>query len=141
MTTTLTSIVPYERPEVLNGHTEKIDSACGSVFCIFNIDNQQLKEIGIIKGKAGCCDNLLLRVISLLVSKLLQSGLPIEEIEGILQNQFEGNCGNNPIWVSGTMYHSCIDFIFKRILEDIKIYEEIKKEKETQNTQVSTPSA
>ena len=129
MTITSTFMLPYNRPEVLQGHTEKVESSCGSVFVIMNTDNHTLKEIGIIKGKAGCCDNLLLRVISLLVSKLLQSGLPTEEIESILQNQFEGNCGNNLIWVNGIQYHSCIDFIFKRILEDIKSYEEIKEEK------------
>ena len=135
-------IIPYDRPEVLNGHTEKIESSCGSVFVIFNTDNQTLKEIGIIKGKAGCCDNLLLRVISLLLSKLLQSELPREEIKGILEKQFEGNCGNNAIWVNGLMYHSCVDYIFKRILEDMTSYGEIKEEKleaiSEANTQMST---
>ena len=60
----------YTRPEVLSGHTEKIISGCGSVFAIFNEDDHKLKEVGIIQGKSGCCTNLLLRVISLLISKL-----------------------------------------------------------------------
>lgn len=111
--------IPYNRPDVLDGHTEKINAPCGSVFAIFNTDNNTLKEIGIIKGKAGCCDNLLLRVISLLLSKLLQSNLSREEIRDFLEKQFEGNCGNNTLWVNGLMYHSCIDYIFKRVIEDM----------------------
>ena len=118
----------YERPEVLESHTEKIQSPCGSVFIIFSTDNHKLKEIGLIKGKVGCCNNLLLRVISLLLSKLLQSGLPRENIKDILEKQFEGNCGSGAIWVNGIMYHSCIDFIFKRIIEDLLSRGEIEIE-------------
>ena len=120
----------YERPDTLTGYTRRINSACGSVFVVFNEDNQKLKEIGIIKGKSGCCDNLLLRVISLLLSKLLQSGLSGNEIKNILEKQFEGNCGNNLIWSDGIAYHSCIDFIFKSILQDMASQGEIQIEEE-----------
>lgn len=134
-------MLPYNRPEVLCGHTEKIESSCGSVFVIMNTDNYTLKEIGIIKGKAGCCNNLLLRVISLLLSKLLQSDLPKEEIKNILEKQFDGNCGNNPIWVGGLMYHSCVDYIFKRILEDLINYGEIKEEETSKEEATNTDIA
>ncbi len=120
----------YERPDVLDGHTEKINAPCGSVFFILNTDNNTLKEIGIIKGKAGCCDNLLLRVISLLLSKLLQSELSREEVRDFLEKQFEGNCGNNAIWINGVMYHSCMDYIFKRVIEDMINRKEITLEEE-----------
>lgn len=125
-------MINYARPEVLEGHTEKFSAPCGSVFAIFNTDNNTLREIGIIKGKAGCCDNLLLRVISLLLSKLLQSGLPKDDIVNFLEKQFEGNCGNNNIWVNGRIYHSCIDYIFKRIIEDLLSRGEITLEEEKQ---------
>jgi ribonucleoside-diphosphate reductase alpha chain len=124
----------YERPEVLEGYTKKIKSSCGAVFVILNQDNHRLREVGIIKGKSGCCNNLLLRVISLLLSKLLQSGLPSVEIKSILEKQFEGNCGNNLIWVDGHTYHSCIDYIFKSILEDMTSRGEITLDEEKEIT-------
>lgn len=120
----------YQRPEMLSGYTHKLSPSCGSVFVIFNDDGTTAREVGIIKGKSGCCDNLLLRVISLLLSKLLQSGLPREDIRHILEKQFEGNCGNNLIWVDGVSYHSCIDYIFKNILQDMLARKEIVSEEE-----------
>ncbi|MCK9370623.1 hypothetical protein M0R04_11995 [Candidatus Dojkabacteria bacterium] len=120
----------FIREEVLHGYTRKLEPSCGSVFTIFNDDGNTAREVGIIKGKSGCCDNLLLRVISLLLSKLLQSGLSREEIKSILENQFEGNCGNNLIWVDGIKYHSCIDFIFRSILQDMASRGEVKIEEE-----------
>jgi len=134
----------YERPEVLSSYTHKINASCGSVFVVFSEDNCIAREVGIIKGKSGCCDNLLLRVISLLLSKLLQSGLTREEIKNILEKQFEGNCGNNLIWVDGIAYHSCIDFIFRNLLQDmagrgeIKLHEEEKEEGSKEETTADT---
>lgn len=129
----------YERPEVLESRTEKLDAPCGAVFVIFSNDGVKIREIGIIKGKQGSCNNHLLRVNSLLLSKLLQADLPPEEIQNILEKQFDGNCGNGFIWKEGVAYHSCTDFIFRIILEEMISREEIKpKEKESVEAETST---
>jgi hypothetical protein len=116
----------WKRPEVLESYTKKIKAPCGSIYCIFGSDENKLKEIGLIRGKCGTCNNMLLRVISILISKLLQTDLPRDEIIDMLEKQFEGNCGNGAFYFDGVQYHSCIDFMFKKMVEDLASRGEIE---------------
>jgi ribonucleoside-diphosphate reductase alpha chain len=126
-----------ERPEVLEGYTIRLKTPCGPFFVTLNECENKLYEIQMSIGKSGTCQNLLFRTIALLISVLLQSGISKENIAKALSHQMEGNCGNNKIWNEGEAYHSCIDYTFKKIVEDMANRGEIEEEKET-STQTTT---
>lgn len=109
----------WKRPETLEGHTIRLKTPCGSMFMTINECEEKVCEIMLNLGKSGTCQNLLFRTISLLVSVMLQSGISKDKIYKALDKQMEGNCGNGRIYSDGIEYHSCIDFIFKRIIEEL----------------------
>lgn len=119
-----------KRPATLSGYTKKFNSPCGSFFLTLNEHEDKLYEIIACIGKSGSCQNLLFRTITLLISAMLQSGMPKEKIKKILFKQFEGNCGNGTIHWKGNEYHSCVDFMVQSILEDLANRGEIKLEEE-----------
>jgi ribonucleoside-diphosphate reductase alpha chain len=120
----------FTRPEVLEGYTIRLKTPCGSLFTTFNECENKLSEVMMTLGRSGTCQNLLFRTISLLMSVLLQSGISKEKVAKALTKQMEGNCGSNKIWCDGEEYHSCIDFVFKKVLEDMASRGEIEEEKE-----------
>jgi hypothetical protein len=83
----------------------------------------------------------MFQTLSLFLSVMLQEGISKEKIKDILLHQFEGRCGQKIIY-KGEIYHSCIDYMITKILEDlasrgeIKLGEEEKKETES-NLQTS----
>lgn len=117
-----------DRPEVLHGYTPKLSTPCGSLYFTLNECDNRLCEVRAIMGKAGTCSNIMLQTIALLISVMLQSGIDRERIKKALLNQFEGNCGQT-IWYKGERYHSCVDFMVKRILEDMASRGEVSLEK------------
>jgi len=126
----------FDRPEALEGYTPKLKTPCGSLYLTLNECDNKLCEVRVTMGKSGTCMNIMLQTIALLISVMLQSGINKDKIKKVLLNQFEGNCGNT-IWYGGERYHSCIDFMIKRILEDMASRGEINLEEEeiTQQTQ------
>lgn len=116
----------FQRPEVLEGYTPKFNSHCGSLYVNMNPCENKLREVQITLGKCGTCQNLLFRTISLLISVLLQSNIPRENIQKALSHQLEGNCGSGGMFFDGVMYHSCVDFVFRLILQDMASRGEIK---------------
>lgn len=130
-TKTLPEIENYNRPKVLEGRTIKLQTPCGGFYLTINEDEGKLREIRMRIGKAGNCQRLLFETISILLSVLLQTNIPREEIKKILYHQFEGNCGNDKIWNEGDKYDSCIDFVITKIFEDMGSRGEIKLEEET----------
>jgi len=120
----------WKRPETLEGSTTRLKTPCGSMFITMNDCDNKLCEVMLTLGKSGTCQNLLFRTISLLMSVMLQSGIPKDKIVKAISKQMEGNCGNGRIYFDGTQYYSCIDFVFKRIVEDLAIREEVKIEEE-----------
>jgi len=118
----------WKRPKTLEGTTTKVRTPCGSLYVTMNECDNTLCEVMLTLGKSGTCQNLLFRTISLLVSVLLQSNIPREKIVKLISKQMEGNCGNDRIYFNETEYHSCIDFVFRKIVEELLAREEIKIE-------------
>ena len=118
----------WKRPTVLEGSTTRLKTPCGSMYVTTNECDNKLCEVMLTLGKSGTCQNLLFRTISLLVSVMLQSNIPKEKIVKAISKQMEGSCGNDKIYFNGTEYYSCIDFVFKRIVEELANREEIKIE-------------
>jgi len=119
----------FKRPEVLEGYTQKLETPCGDLYLTLNEHEGKLCEVRVTMGKSGTCINIMQQTIALLLSVMFQSGVSKEKVYKALLNQYEGNCGNGTFY-KGDYYHSCIDFIIKRILEDLASREEIKIEKE-----------
>jgi ribonucleoside-diphosphate reductase alpha chain len=117
-----------DRPEVLNGYTSRIPTPCGSLYLTLNENNDKLCEIRATLGKCGSCMNIMLQTIALLISVMLQSNISREKIQKTLENQFEGGCGNI-IRYKGEEYNSCIDYIIRKVLEDMGARGEITLEK------------
>ena len=123
----------FKRPEVLEGYTQKLETPCGDLYLTLNELERKLYEVRVTMGKSGTCMNIMQQTIALLLSVMLQSGISKEKIHKVLLNQFEGNCGNGTFY-KGERYHSCIDFMIKRILEDLASRGEIKIEEEKEVT-------
>ena len=118
-----------QRNEVLDGYTPKLETPCGSLYLTLNEQDDKLCEVRVTMGKSGTCMNIMLQTIALLISVMLQSGIPRDKIKKVLLNQFEGSCGQK-IYYKGAEYHSCIDFMITKILEDMVARNEIKIEEE-----------
>ena len=120
----------FKRPEVLEGSTTKLKTPCGAMYVTVNEFEGKLCEVMLTLGRSGTCQNLLFRVTSLLLSVMLQSDIPREKIVKAISKQMEGNCGQGRIYFNGQEYHSCIDYVFKRITEELLNREEVKAEEE-----------
>ena len=107
-----------KRPECLTGYTRRLPTPCGSLYLTLNENEGKLCEVRMTLGKSGSCYNIMFQTIALLISVMLQEGVSREKIKKTLENQFEGNCGQ-VIWYDGAKYHSCIDFVIQKILEDL----------------------
>ena len=118
------------RPEVLTGYTYRTETPCGTLFLTLNDFNGHLFEVRIIMGKAGNCTSTLFQSLALFLSVLLQTNIPREKIAKTLEKRFDCYCAN-PFWKDKVKYNSCIDFIFKKMLEDMASREEIKIEEES----------
>lgn len=117
----------FNRPETLEGYTQRLPTPCGDLYLTLNEDKGTLREVRATLGKSGSCYNILFQTIALLLSVMLQEGISREKIKRTLENQFEGSCGQS-IPYKGEVYHSCIDYIITKILEDMASRGEIKLE-------------
>ena len=128
----------YNRPEVLNGRTEKLRTLCGALYIVFNEDKNKLMEVRPMIGKVGSCPRVLLEGIGVLISLLLQNGVDREKIAKGLSNSMDAVC-SMPIKYKGEEYHSCLDCISKKVVEEllnrgeINVEEEVKEEVKEEN--------
>ena len=132
----------FTRPEVLHGYTPKIPTPCGSLYLTLNEFDGKLCEVRATMGKSGSCYNIMFQTITLLISVMLQSGISRNKIQKTLEHQFEGSCGNI-IRYRGEKYHSCIDYIVTKILEDMASRGEItleEKEPQENKDRLSSPA-
>ena len=120
---------PFKRPEVLEGRTLKLNTPCGAFYLTLNEEEGNLREVRMLIGKSGNCVRGLFETIAILLSVLLQSDIPREKIKKTIFNQLECNCGNR-IYNDGQEYHSCIDFVVQKILEDMAGRGEVKLEED-----------
>lgn len=108
----------WKRPEVLEGFTLSLPTPCGHFYLTLNEDGGRLREIRCEIGKSGNCQRVLFQTIAILISVLLQSNIPREKIVKTLLNQLEANCGNITHH-KGEKYYSCVDYLVKRVIEDM----------------------
>ncbi len=118
-----------ERPEVLNGYTPKIDTQCGTLYLTLNELEEKLFEVRLIMGKAGNCVNTLLQTITILISVLLQSKIPPDKIAKALEKRLDSHCPE-PFIKDGIKYVSCVDWVIRKILEDMTNRGEVNLEEE-----------
>jgi ribonucleoside-diphosphate reductase alpha chain len=118
-------MIDFKRPEVLKGYTPQVKTPCGTFFLTLNDDGEKLREVRMCIGKSGNCQRLLFETIALLISVLLQSGIPREKIAKTISNQLDSNCGNKILY-KGEEYSSCVDYSVKKIMEDMASREEIE---------------
>jgi ribonucleoside-diphosphate reductase alpha chain len=117
------------RPDCLSGYTQRLQTPCGDLYLTLNEYKNSLCEVRMTLGKSGSCSNILFTTISILISKLLQCGVPKDDIKHLLYHQFEGRCGQK-IFNHGEEYHSCIDYVITKMFEDMGSRGEIKLETE-----------
>jgi ribonucleoside-diphosphate reductase alpha chain len=128
-----------ERPEVLNGYTQRLKTPCGSFYLTLNELDGKLFEVRMRIGKSGNCVRGLFEFSAILISVLLQAEISRDVIEKALGHQNESNCGNK-IYYKGEEYHSCVDYVVKKILEELLNRQEIKAEEEQDNKIVDSVS-
>ena len=116
-----------ERPECLEGYTQRLSTPCGDLYLTLNEHQGSLCEVRSILGKSGTCYNIMFQTLSMFLSVMLQEGISKEKIKHILLHQFEGRCGQK-IFQNGEEYHSCIDYMVIKILEDLASRGEIELE-------------
>ena len=89
------TIVPRERPDVINGYTYRLKTAYGKLFVTINNDeNGQPFEVFSHLGKAGGFFAAKAEAICRLISLALRSGVDPEEII----DQLKGIRGPTPTW-------------------------------------------
>ena len=79
---------PKERPQIMRGVTELVNSGHGKMYITINFDeNEQPFEVFGVQGKSGGCDSALLEAISRLTSMALRSGIDpqaiVDQLQGI----------------------------------------------------------
>lgn len=126
-----------ERPECLHGYTPKVETNCGTLYLTLNELNDKLFEIRLTMGKAGNCVNTFLQIIAIYTSVLLQTKIPREKIISILSNRIDCHCPE-PFWKDGVKYVSCMDWILRKITEDMHSRGEIETEEKEATTQTTT---
>jgi ribonucleoside-diphosphate reductase alpha chain len=104
---------PKPRPEVMEGHTQKINTGCGAMYVTINHDQEsgEAFEIFTQMGKAGGCASSQNESIGRLASLALRSGVDVAEI----QKQLSGISCHMPAWEKGAKITSCADAISKAI--------------------------
>ncbi len=120
-----------ERPEVLEGYTQRLKTPCGDLYLTLNEHEGKLCEVRSILGKSGTCYNIMFQTLSLFLSLMIQEGISKQRICDILFKQFGGGCGQT-IFHNGEKYSSCIDFMVQKIIEDMASRGEVVPHEENQ---------
>ena len=103
--------VVEERPDALNGITEKIKTGYGNLYVTINIKDDRPFEVFASIGKSGYSTMADTEAICRLISLTLRSGVPVKHIIA----QLEGIGGANPIFGRGEVISSIPDAIAKAL--------------------------
>ena len=101
------AVRPRERPRVVTGSTELVNTGHGKAYITANRDeNDKLFEVFISLGKAGGCDSAQMEAVTRLASLAMRSGIDpaevVEQLRGI-------TCC--PSWDRGTLIRSSPDAV------------------------------
>ena len=111
-----------ERPAVLNGTTEQIKTDCGNMHLVMNYHKDSLYEVRMEIGKNGHCQKGLLWLIGILISEKIQKSDNRKDLKSFLRRHLDEFSCPVPFFhaPSKTQYKSCVDYVAKRILGEIK---------------------
>lgn len=104
-------LVPRERPEIIQGSTQKMSTGCGNLYVTINEDDQGIFELFTAMGKAGGCAASQAEAISRLISLALRAGVDAEAIV----RQLSGVRCPSPAWKNGELVLSCADAISRAL--------------------------
>lgn len=96
-----------ERPAVVNGFTEKVQTGLGTMYLTVNEVDCKPFEVFATIGKSGKSITAKTEAIGRLISLALRSGISVKEII----NQLKGICGDHPAFRKNGMFLSIPDAI------------------------------
>jgi ribonucleoside-diphosphate reductase alpha chain len=104
---------PKERPQVLSGHTVKMQTGCGTLYVTINVDAAgNLTELFASHGKAGVCSQAQCEAIGRLGSMSLRAGVDPQAVI----NQLRGITCHETAGMGPSKVLSCADGIAKAIV-------------------------
>lgn len=68
------------RPEILEGHTRKIDTVCGTLYCTINTNEGKIMEVFLTMGKSGTCARSMMEMLGRLLSTAIRKDADIKKI-------------------------------------------------------------
>ncbi|HUU45620.1 MAG TPA: ribonucleotide-diphosphate reductase subunit alpha, partial [Acidobacteriota bacterium] len=102
-------VKPIDRPEILQGFTEKIKTGYGNLYITVNLHNGKPFEVFASIGKSGYSTMADTEAICRLISLAMRSGLPVAQIV----KQLQGIGGSQPIFERRGVVSSIPDAIAK----------------------------
>jgi ribonucleoside-diphosphate reductase alpha chain len=97
------------RPKILEGHTHKITTGCGSLYVNVNEHDNRVFEVFAKLGKAGGCSACTTEALTRVISVGLRAGVDLSEYVHTLENI---GC-ISPTFSDGEKINSCPDAIAK----------------------------
>ena len=113
-----------ERPKVMNGRTERLNTGHGSMYITINTDEKNLPfEVFANLGKAGGCDSAQLEAICRLASVALRAGVCHTEI---ISNLLGITCC--PAWDNGVQINSAPDALARALINAVTVTDDREPE-------------
>jgi ribonucleoside-diphosphate reductase alpha chain len=113
-----------ERPKILDGYTERINTGCGYLYVTVNSLNGTVIEIFASLGKSGGCSKCYAEALTKAITVGLRSGVELQRYYKILN----GVRCNNVTYSDGVQVLSCSDaiaIIIKRHLDNETVQTEM----------------
>ena len=104
-------LIPRDRPEIMRGSTQMINTGCGHLYITINEDEHGPFELFTAMGKAGGCAASQAEAIGRLISLSFRVGVATEEI---IKQLSAVRCPA-PAWANGEQVLSCADAIAKAL--------------------------
>ncbi|MDD3050010.1 MAG: vitamin B12-dependent ribonucleotide reductase [Candidatus Cloacimonetes bacterium] len=120
-------IAPRNRPQFLEGVTQRIETGCGHLYVTINSDERGAFEVFTQMGKVGGCASAQLEAIARLSSLALRSSVKVES----LIEQLKGIRCPSPMWNKGKLVTSCADAVSIALKNFHEMEKKEKKEKKT----------
>jgi ribonucleoside-diphosphate reductase alpha chain len=112
-----------KRPRIAPGYTERVPTGCGRIYVTLNEDENGLCEVFATSGKAGGCVNSWSESVTRLISLLLRSGVPIDNIVKHLRGN---RCAAITFDGANKMVLSCSDAIAQSLTRWQKSHDEVE---------------
>ncbi|MBD3298011.1 MAG: vitamin B12-dependent ribonucleotide reductase [candidate division Zixibacteria bacterium] len=107
------NVEPLDRPEILEGFTEKVKTGYGNLYVTVNTQNGRPFEVFASIGKSGYSTMADTEAICRLISLALRSHIPVRQVV----KQLQGIGGSQPVFEKGGVISSIPDAIAK-VLND-----------------------